>query len=153
MVHRYDLVQCYVVRPAGDSHEFLQLHRQRDDYMGGTWQPVAGCVERDETAWQAAVRELYEETSLAPLELYSVQMVQTFYTAADDTLWHSVPFCAIVPADAPIRLNAEHDAFRWLGRHDAAAQFLWSGDRRAVEEICRTILDNAPARSFLRLPT
>lgn len=148
---RHDLIQCYVVRPVGITHEFLQLHRSPGQLMGGTWQPVTGRIEPGECAWQAALRELKEETALEPLELYSVEAVQMYYMQVDDAIWHAVPFCAYVRPDAPITLDQEHDQYRWIPRDHAAGQFFWSADKRAVAEICLTILDNSPAKAFLRI--
>src|SRR5205823_10235087 len=67
---RYDMVTVFAVRPdpPGTSHEFLQLRREKNDFMGATWQTVRGCAETGETAWQAALRELKEETDLVPDE-------------------------------------------------------------------------------------
>jgi dATP pyrophosphohydrolase len=151
---RRDLIQCYVVRPAGPSnasHEFLQLHRRPGQLMAGTWQPVTGRIEPGETAVQAALRELLEETALTPYEFYSVEAVQTYYMSGDDALWFAVPFCAYVSPDAPVILDEEHDQYRWIPRDRAAEQFFWTADRRAVAEICLTLLDNAPAKPFLRI--
>jgi dATP pyrophosphohydrolase len=151
---RHDLIQCYVVRPAGAalaSHEFLQLHRRPGQLMGDTWQPVTGRIEPGETAIAAARRELKEETGLVPVEFYSVEAVQTYYMAADDAVWFAVPFCAYVRPDAQVILNEEHDQYRWISRDRAAERFFWSADRRAVAEICVTLLDNAPAKAFLRI--
>jgi len=97
---RSDLITCYAVRAAGASHEFLQLRRAIGDFMGGTWQAISGAIEPGETAWQAGIRELNEEAGLAPVEFYRLPVVNTFYILERDTLWHSVPFCAIVAASS-----------------------------------------------------
>ena len=57
---RHDMVTVLVVRPdaSGNSHEFLQLHRVADDYMGGTWQIIRGGVDADESYVEAALREM-----------------------------------------------------------------------------------------------
>ena len=82
---RYDMVQCHVVRRAyAGGHEFLQLRRAAGDFMGGTWQNIYGGIREGETAWQAAIRELHEETGLKPLEFYQLDTVNTFYLATDD---------------------------------------------------------------------
>ena len=148
---RHDMVYCFAVRPAGPSHELLQVRRHPTDYLGGTWQTVVGTIEPGETAAQAALRELREETGLAPVELYQLDTVNSFYVATTDTMFHCPGFCAIVAPDASVILNAEHDQHRWLPRSSAAEHFLWPGDRAWVVELCRTILNDGPAKPYLRL--
>ena len=149
---RYDKIQCHVVRRAySGGHELLQLRRAARDFMGGTWQNVYGGIREGETAWQTAIRELHEETGLKPLEFYQLDTVNTFYLAADDSIWNCPGFCAIVPSEAAITLNEEHDAFRWLSREQYAANLIWPGERLACVELYREILDNGPSKPFLRI--
>ena len=128
---RYDMVNCYVVRP-GESpgtHELLQLRRAPGEALAGAWSVVRGGIEKDETAWQAALRELHEETGLRPIEFYQLDTIDLFYLASNDGLWHVPGFCAVVDRDATITLKAEHDAFRWVARDRIDAYFLWPGER------------------------
>lgn len=149
---RYDMIQCYVVRPsATGGHDFLQLRRVPTDFMGGTWQSIYGGIIEGETAWQAAVRELREETGLAPLEFYQLDTINSFYLAADDSIWNCPGFCAVVDGQSLPILNEEHDAFRWLARDDFLKQLMWPGERLACAELCREILDGGIAKPYLRL--
>jgi len=148
---RYDVVQCFVLRPAGGAYEFLQMRRSAGDFMGGSWQTVYGKIEGTETAWQAAVRELREETGLSPVEFYQLDTVNTFYLAARDEIWHVPMFCAIVDPEAQVRLNAEHDAVRWVARPQAMEAFIWPGEKSALRELVREILDNGPAKVHMRI--
>ena len=149
---RNDLITCYAVRAAGTSHEFLQLRRAVGDFMGESWQAVSGGIEPGETAWQAAIRELREEAGLVPVEFYGLPVVNTFYISQGDTLWHSVPFGAIVAPGAPVTLNHEHDAARWIARCDADKAFMWATDRSSIQQLCREILDGGEAKAYLRIP-
>ncbi len=151
---RTDIVTCYAVRPTADgsSHEFLQLRRKLDDFMGGTWQAVSGGIEEGETAWQAALRELREEAGLVPVEFYRLSVMNTFYVAEQDAIWNSVPFCAMVDPAAVVQINEEHDAVRWIPREQVGEQFMWATDRNAIAELCRTILDDGLGKPFLRIP-
>ena len=153
MKARFDMVACFVVRPGENpnAYELLQLRRAKHDYMGGAWSTVRGAVEPGETAWAAALRELNEEAGLAPLEFYQVDTVDVFYLHGDDTVWHCPGFCALVDRDANVRLNAEHDAFRWVDRSQIDREFLWPGERAQLAELCREILDNGPAKPYLRI--
>lgn len=147
-----NIVQCWAVRPAHNSYEFLQLLRRKDDYMGNTWTPVSGGIESGETAWQAALRELKEETGLTAHELYSLDTAQCFYVAQEDALWYSIPFCALIAPGQTITLNDEHQACRWVDRSAIASHLLWAGDRRVAAELCREILDDGPAKPYLKIP-
>ena len=150
---RHDMVACYVVRPDawGVSHEFLQLRRAKGDYMGGTWQIVRGTSEAGETAVQAALRELREEAGLVPEEFFRLSHLESFYIAAEETIWHCPAFCAVVGREADVRLNAEHDAVRWVPRAEIAAATMWASEKLATDDLCRNILDNGPAKPYLRI--
>src|SRR6185312_287553 len=151
---RYDMVACFVVRPGKQpgSFELLQLRRAKDDFMGGAWSTVRGRVEEGETAWAAALRELREEAGIVPDEFYQVDTVDVFYLHGDDTIWHCPGFCAVVGRDVNVVLNAEHDAYRWIKRSQIDREFLWPGERLQLAELCREILDNGPAKPYLRIP-
>ena len=148
---RYDHVTVFVVRPAGSGFEFLQLRRRADDYLGGTWQTVRGTGEAGETSIQTALRELREETGLTPLEFYSVGLVENFYIAADDTMFHSPAFLAIVSADAAITLDAEHDDSRWIDKADAERSFMWPSEKPLVHAILSELLDNGTSKTHLKI--
>ena len=90
---RYDMVACFVVRPgnAGKLEEVLQLRRAPGEFLEGAWSTVRGRAEVGETAWRAGLRELREETGLAPSEYYQLDTVDVFYLHGDDTLWRRPP--------------------------------------------------------------
>jgi 8-oxo-dGTP pyrophosphatase MutT (NUDIX family) len=151
---RHDIITVFVVRPddGGTSHEFLQLHRVPDDYLGDTWQLIRGGVDEGESFAAGALRELREEAGLTPREFYRLGAVESFYTNVDDTLWHSVVFCAIVERSQVVTLNEEHDALRWVPRERMDTQCMWTSERALLPDLCRDILGDGPAKPHLRLP-
>jgi dATP pyrophosphohydrolase len=91
---------------------------------------IGGKVDAGETAWQAALRELREETGLAPVRCWALPSVNHFYEWQRDTVALVPAFAAEVDADP--RLDEEHDAFAWLPAEAAAARLHWPEQRRLL---------------------
>ena len=142
----------FILRPAGDSYEFLLARRAEGRYMGGTWQLISGKIESGETAWEAAIREMREETSLRPMELYRLSHLTQFYRPDNDSLNTGVTFCAIVPANASVSLDNENTEFQWMPLDDTRDQLMWKNDQEAFDEVCRVILDDGPSKPYQQIP-
>ena len=59
--------------------EFLLVRRAAGLVYAGQWRMIGGKVDAGETAWQAALRELREETGLTPTRFWSLPSVNHFY--------------------------------------------------------------------------
>lgn len=151
MKHAY-FVTVLIIRPHGDGYQLLMLRRAEDSYMGGQWHVVSGGIEPDETAWQAALREMREETGLAPVEFYCLDTTTVFYRPQNDTINIAPMFCAIVCVDAAVTINSEHTAYEWIDINEADSRLLWPGDRQALEEVRTAILGDSPAKQLMRIP-
>lgn len=141
--------------PGPHGVEFLQLLRSRAP-MSGSWHPIMGHIEKGETAFNAARRELLEEVGLAfdrpeLLEFFALQEVHPFFIAGLDTLMLSPRFAGRVARDWQPVLNDEHTAFRWVPLNAASDHFLWRGQLASIREIESTILNPSPARELIRL--
>ena len=145
-----EVVDCYPFRHAAAGTEFLMLRRAPTCYLGGTWHAVHGGIEPVETAWQAALRELREETGLRPLRFWQLEFVNTFYLARRDRVMVCPCFAAEVALDAAVELSGEHTDYRWVPSDEAFSSFFWPGQRRAVDEILTLIIPGAPAEPYLR---
>jgi dATP pyrophosphohydrolase len=154
MTIRGDMICIYIARPnaAGTSHEFLQLRRIPEDYLGGTWATVYGMMEAGETAFGAALREMKEESGLVPREFFRIGAAPSFYTDVNDTLWVVPSFCALVDRDVEIKMDHESDAYRWIDCSDVERAFMWPTDRQSIALICRDILADSEAKAHLRIP-
>jgi dATP pyrophosphohydrolase len=96
---------------------------------------VHGHIEAGETPAEAALRELAEETGLAPERVYNLSRVETFYQHRLDEVALVPVFAAFVAADGKVRLGVEHDRFEWLPAPEARARFAWPRESRALEDI------------------
>ena len=63
------VVDCYIFNQTGKDIHYLLLKRNKNRIYEHLWQGVAGKIEKDETAWQAAIRELKEAVSYTHLTL------------------------------------------------------------------------------------
>lgn len=145
------IVDVYAFRRGRDGVEVLLLRRAPGRLLGDTWQAVHGSIEADETAWQAALRELHEETGLRPLRFWQLETVNTFYMATRDCILMCPGFAAEVDSAARVRLNAEHSELRWAGVQEACGVLLWPGQRQAVRELAEVIAAGTAAEPHLRI--
>ncbi|TWT40431.1 8-oxo-dGTP diphosphatase [Phycisphaerae bacterium RAS1] len=145
------VVACYPFRERGGRVEFLILQRRPGAYLAGVWQGVQGKIEAGETAWQAALREMLEESGLRPRHLWQLQFVDTYYVAPKDAVHLTPCFAAQVRAEAEVRLSQEHTAYRWESSEEVQGALLWPGQRSAVREILAEITRPGAAEPFLRI--
>ena len=130
------IVDVYVLRMVAGAlaPQVLVLRRAAGERCAGTWETVHGHIDEGERPVAAALRELREETGLAPERLYNVSRVETFYLHTRDVLALIPVFCAFVSPDAKVTLSQEHDRGEWLGPEEAARRFAWPRERRALDD-------------------
>lgn len=144
-------VVVLVIRPFGTEHQLLMARRAPNEYMGDTWQLISGRIEDDETAWQAGLRELEEETGLIPSEFYHLSTLTSFYRPDNDSLNTAPVFCAMVEEGCAVTINFEHTAFEWVSLDEAVSRLMWSSDRQALDEVQTVILADGLAKQYMRI--
>jgi dihydroneopterin triphosphate diphosphatase len=150
---RVSLVDVYILRRGGGGLECLVLRRAAGGRCPGSWETVHGHIEDTEHPWQAAQREMEEETGLSPDRLYNLSRVETFYQHRLDEVALVPVFVAFVPADAAVRLGTEHDRHEWLLPVEAGTRFAWPRERRALEDAVLLLGsgDAGPVEDVLRI--
>lgn len=113
----------------------------------GQWQFIAGGGEDDETALQAAKREIYEESGMKAdhmIELKSMCYIPTdhfpqkhlYHWAADTYVVPEYSFG--FPCQDNIKLSREHTEHIWLPYEEARLKLQWDSNRTALYELhCR----------------
>jgi dATP pyrophosphohydrolase len=128
-------IEVHLFRRRGRLREFLVLRRSPTRTLPGVWQPVTGGIERGETAWQAAAREVLEETGLTPVRWWALEHLTIFYSPAKDAV-HAVPvFAAEVAWTDPVHLSREHDRYAFVSPAAAAKRVLWNTQRAAMRAV------------------
>ena len=125
-----DLIDVYPYRRTGRTTEYLLLQRSSEVVYAGEWRMVGGKIHDGEKAWEAARRELREETALEPSLLWTVPSANVFYEWQTDAVRVAAAFAAEVDGD-PV-LNHEHHAFGWFDYDAARARLRWPEQRRLL---------------------
>ena len=147
---RCSLVSVIAIHGQGERARTLLLRRARA-HLHGLWTYAAGHIESGEKAWQAAVRELTEETGLRPAALYSADQCETYYDVREECITVVPAFVALVGSDAVVRLDAEHDDHAWLSFPDAIARLPFGGQRTRYAHVHREFVLRTPSPA-LRMP-
>lgn len=147
---RCSMVSVVVVRGHGE-HARTLLVRRAKAHLHGLWTYVAGHLEAGETAWQAAMRELDEETRLRAASLYSADRCETFYDAREECIAVVPAFVAFFGANAAVRLNHEHVDHAWLAFGEAIERLPFSGQRELYADVQRAFVLQPPPEA-LRMP-
>jgi 8-oxo-dGTP pyrophosphatase MutT (NUDIX family) len=150
---RVALVDLYVLRGAASALECLVLRRAAGGRCPGSWETVHGHIEEGETPAGAALRELEEETRLAPERLYNLSRVEAFYQHRLDEVALVPVFAAFVAPGAAVRTGAEHDRFEWLAAAEARRRFAWPREARALDDVVALLGggDAGPLEDVLRV--
>jgi dATP pyrophosphohydrolase len=127
-----------------DSGKFLLLERT-SQYLNRTWQEISGLIEPRESAWEAALREIKEETSLTPYRFYSADFVERFYEHGQNVINLVPVFVGYVHDDARVRLSDEHSDFIWVSLTEALEHLQFSQQKEAITHVQHTFVDNEPS--------
>jgi len=95
--------------------KLLLLKRTKEEF----WCHVAGSIESGELAWQAIIREFFEETAIEIRKLYYAETSEQFYDGPKDQYMIIPSFVVICKPNQKIEINSEHTEFRWCSLPEA----------------------------------
>jgi len=140
------VVCAYICRISEDIDEYLVLKRATS-YLHNIFGQVAGKIEKGETAIEAIIREIQEETGLIPESLYSADIVETFYELSSNSIIMVPVFVAFVEPDAQVIISYEHSEYKWIKYHEIDKYFPFPPQKSSI----RTIHDEFIARKPLEI--
>jgi len=128
------VIDAYVFNRKNKEIRFLLLKRAKTKIYEHLWQGVAGKIEAGETSWEAAIRELKEETGFEPVRIFVADHVSKFYEAHGDWV-NMVPVFGIEVEDEEVLLSDEHCEFKWVDFNTAHQTLIWSGQKDGITAI------------------
>ena len=135
------VVDCYVYRQTDKGLKFLILKRNEKKLYEHLWQGVAGKIEKDEEAWQTAIRELKEETGLDPVKMFVADHVSQFYEKHGDRV-NLVPVFGIEVDSKNVILSDEHIEYKWVDFKEAFDTLVWNGQKKGIQNVYNMVSNN-----------
>jgi len=144
------VMDCHVAFMDEGVPSFLMLKRSADKMYGGIWQCVTGKMEVGEKPFQAALREVKEETSLDIAKLWTVDRVNYFYEAEFDRM-NMIPVFGCNVRSQNIVLSDEHCDYRWCTIDKAIELFLWDQQKQGALAFYEMLTQSPKKLSFTEI--
>ena len=135
------VVDCYVYQQTDKGLKFLILKRNEKKLYEHLWQGVAGKIEKDEEAWQTAIRELKEETGLDPVKMFVADHISQFYEKHGDRV-NLVPVFGIEVDSKNVILSDEHIEYKWVDFKEAFDTLVWNGQKKGIQTVYNMVSNN-----------
>jgi len=115
------------------------------DY-GKHWDYAKGHLEKDESAWQAAVRELREETGIKRVERvgrFKQDMHYFFFSPKKGRISKTVTFFLGKTDVEKVSLSDEHEGHAWLPYEEALERLTFPNARQMLRAAYRSMQPDA----------
>ena len=144
------IVDRFVVVPASyvfflrDDRVLLQL-RQNTGFMDDHWAAAAaGHVEQGETAQDAAVREVEEETGIRGTVIAALGTIDYWFVAENRRVHKTVHHYLLVASGGELSdEDIEVDEVAWVPLDELGAHLAYAGERRLAETAAGLLADTA----------
>lgn len=146
--NRFSTIQLHPFIINDNSIEYLLLKRNTfSHFYPGMWQIITGKIENGETAFNAAIRELNEETKLEIKTLYHIPYIGSFYDWRNDKI-ENIPCFAAEINSKEVILSNEHSQFEFV-KYDELKKYLELPSHLiACEYLKKNIIENPHKNNF-----
>jgi|TARA_B110000967_G_C18864495_1_gene551949 dATP pyrophosphohydrolase len=144
------VIDAYVYRKTSEGIKYLILKRAKTKIYEHLWQGVAGKIEKGEKAWEAAIRELKEETNLTPVMMFIADHISSFYEKHGDRI-NFVPVFGVEVDSGDVLISNEHCEFKWVEFETALSHLVWNGQKKGINVINEMIISNDDRMKWSRI--
>ncbi len=140
-----NFVAGYVAyKKSNETPVYLLLKRAPTSHLPGIWQMVTGKLKPNESASDAVIREIQEETGLTCSKFYNVD-VTMFHEQNKNRIAFSANFCGFANAQEPVHLaDDEHSEYRWCSYNEAIDLLAFPSQKKTLEFIHENYVISTP---------
>jgi len=135
------VIDAYIFRQTENGLKFLLMKRAETKMYEHLWQGVAGKIEAGEKSWEAAIRELKEETSFDAVRMFVADHVSHFYETHGDRI-NLVPVFGIEVDREDVTISEEHCEFKWVNFETARDTLVWKGQKEGIIAVNDMLISN-----------
>ncbi len=146
-----NLIEAHIFRQTEGGIEFLLLKRAETEIYPGLWQMVSGKIKKDEKAFEAALREIKEESSLIPKKFWAAPNINSFYDLDKDSISFLPVFAALVDKNIEVSISHEHSEYAWCLPDEAKKLLAWPGQRESVDLIAHYFIKEPEFLNFIEI--
>lgn len=144
-------IDCHVAFKEGDDYKLLALKTSEDKKVyPNIWQCVTGKINANEKPYEAAIRELKEETGIKSKSMYVIDEVSFYYEAAYDRM-NIIPIFGIIASSNKIRLSDEHQAYKWITSNEILKTFLWNKQKDGAVSFYKMLIKEQKKLNFCKV--
>lgn len=135
------IVSAVLLSEADGQAKILLMKRVKGQF----WSHIAGKIEQAETASQAIVREIREETGIQVKQLYSADYLEQFYEASANVIELIPVFAVYCAEDQTVALNDEHTEYGWFSLDQAVEKAEFGGQRLLYQYLWDNFVKRRPS--------
>ncbi|MBA2176306.1 NUDIX domain-containing protein [Halobacillus locisalis] len=140
-------VAAVLLKREGADYKFLLL-RRNSTILRNVWCYIGGSIEDGEAAWQAAFREIEEETGITDVSLYTSNLFDQIYSPEYNYIYVAPVFVGYVAEGETVELNEEHYDYNWLSFHEAVETVSLPGNDHVLESVKKHFVDRSPLQDL-----
>lgn len=133
-----------------ESDDKVLLLKRDTSVLRDVWCYIGGGIEEGEKAWEAALREVKEETGITNFPLYSSNQFDQIYSPEENYIYIAPVFVGYVDESQKVKLNYEHSDYKWVSFKEACDTVSIPGNEEVLLSIEKHFV-NRPPLEYLRV--
>ena len=144
------VIDCHIAYCDNNDWLFLLLKRVSGKIYPGIWQGVTGKIDDNELPYQAALRELKEETGLIPKKIWTIDKVNTFYDAKKNIM-NLIPVFGVKVDTQKVILSNEHIEYKWCNINEAIKLLIWTQQKKGIKIFHEMLKENGKRLKIMEI--